>query len=123
MGAGIGFIGGSLGLREFVGRGDVVMDGVLDKPREFRTPARILIPKLVRSRDGWKAKAQDRKRRLRKSQVRIRDVEASRQGWRQRAEAAERKVAELEQAAAAQRAELAAVHSEATQLREALKKK
>lgn len=99
------------------------MDGRMTEAREFRTPVRILIPKLVRSRDGWKAKAQERKRRLWKSQVRIRDLETSRQGWRERAEAAERNVAELECAAAVHGAELAAVQSEAAELREALKKR
>ncbi len=32
-------------------------------PPVFRTPPRILIPKSVRSRDAWKAKATSRKAR------------------------------------------------------------
>jgi len=45
----------------------------------FQTPPRILIPKLVASRDGWKSKAGARKKALKAAQIRIRDLEASRQ--------------------------------------------
>ncbi len=52
----------------------------------FQTPARILIPKLVRSRDGWKAKATQRKRQGKALRIRVRDLTASRLRHRQRAE-------------------------------------
>lgn len=99
------------------------MDGAtLDRPT-FQTPARILIPKLVASRDGWKGKAGDRKRRLKAARIRIRDLEASRQRWHDRADAAERKADEVcQQLEQAQQA-LAAVQVEADRLRDALKKK
>ncbi len=99
------------------------MDGAtLDRPT-FQTPARILIPKLVASRDGWKCKAGDRKRRLKAARIRIRDLEASRQRWHDRADAAERKVEELcEQLEQAQQA-LAATQAAADQLRVDLEKK
>ena len=63
----------------------------------FQTPPRILIPKLVAGREGWKAKAGDRKKRLKAAGIRIRDLEASRQGWRERASAAAVEVRELRQ--------------------------
>ena len=52
----------------------------------FQTPPRILIPKLVRSRDGWKAKATRRKAQLKALQVRARDLTASRRRHRERAD-------------------------------------
>jgi hypothetical protein len=86
----------------------------------FRTPTRILIPKLVKSRDGWKAKANERKKRLKAARIRNRDLEASRKVWRQRAEAAEERVAAVE---ASLPQELAALRAENERLREELKKK
>lgn len=50
----------------------------------FQTPARILIPKLVRSRDGWKAKATQRKQQRKALRIRVRDLTASRLRHRQR---------------------------------------
>src|SRR5213594_1608135 len=98
------------------------MDGAtLDRPT-FQTPARILIPKLVASRDGWKRKAGERKRRFKAARIRIRDLEASRQRWHDRADAAERKADELcHQLQQAQQA-LAASQAEVDRLRDDLKK-
>ena len=45
----------------------------------FKTPARILIPKLVRSRDAWKTKANARKDQRKALEIRVRDLEASRE--------------------------------------------
>jgi chromosome segregation ATPase len=53
---------------------------------DFQTPARILIPKLVRSRDAWKAKATQRKKDRKALQIRVRDLIASRDRHRQRAQ-------------------------------------
>jgi hypothetical protein len=96
------------------------MDGATLNPVAFRTPPRILIPKLVASRDGWKRKAGERKRRLKAARIRIRDLEASRDHWRERVIAAEHRAGEqrrqLEQ-------ELAAARAEADMLRDELKKK
>jgi hypothetical protein len=97
------------------------MDGATSTAPTFRTPTRILIPKLVKGRDGWKAKAQERKKRLKAACIRIRDLEASRKFWQQRAKAAEEQVAELQ--GASSHAELAAAHAENERLREELKKK
>jgi hypothetical protein len=99
------------------------MDGAtLDCPT-FQTPARILIPKLVASRAGWKGKAGERKRRLKAARIRVRDLEASRQRWHDRADVAELKADELcQQLAQAQQA-LAAAQAETERLRADLEKK
>jgi hypothetical protein len=62
----------------------------------FRSPPRILIPKLCRSRDAWKAKAQLRGSQLKTLQVRVHDVCLSRDSWRQRAEAAQQQAHQLQ---------------------------
>jgi|HubBroStandDraft_5_1064220.scaffolds.fasta_scaffold1572488_1 hypothetical protein len=99
------------------------MDGAtLDCPT-FQTPARILIPKLVASRAGWKGKAGERKRRLKAAQIRIRDLEASRHCWHDRADAAERKADEIGQQLAQTQQALVAAQAEAERLRDDLKKK
>ena len=99
------------------------MDGAtLDRPT-FQTPARILIPKLVLSRDGWKVKAGERKRRLKATQIRLRDLEASRQRWHDRADEAERAAGEMRQQLDQAQQTLAAARVEADQLRDELKKR
>ena len=65
------------------------MDGnaTMSEIREtFRTPVRILLPKLLKSRNGWKAKSDRRKAELKAAKVKIRDCSASRDMWRQRTE-------------------------------------
>ena len=52
----------------------------------FQTPPRILIPKLVRSRDAWKLKATQRKAQRKALQIRVRDLIASRARHRVRAD-------------------------------------
>ncbi len=69
----------------------------------FRTPPRILIPKLVRSRDAWKAKATNRKAQRKALEIRVRDLEASRDLHRRRAEQLQERVARLEVELAAAR--------------------
>lgn len=53
---------------------------------DFHTPPRILIPKLLRSRDAWKTKATLRKQQRKSLLIRVRDLAASRLRHRQRAE-------------------------------------
>jgi hypothetical protein len=99
------------------------MDGAtLDRPT-FQTPARILIPKLVASREGWKCKAAERKRRLKAAQIRIRDLEASRGRWHERARATERDACELRQQLEMAHQTVAAANAEADRLRDDLEKK
>jgi predicted nucleic acid-binding Zn-ribbon protein len=63
----------------------------------FRSPPRILIPTLCRSRDAWKAKAQLRNAQLKTLKVRVADVNHSRDDWRQRAEEAQLQISQLQQ--------------------------
>lgn len=99
------------------------MDGArLDRPT-FQTPARILIPKLAASRDGWKGKAGERKRRLKAQRIRIRDLEASRERWRERACVAEGETGELRRRLEQAQQAVAAGNADADRLRDALKKK
>ena len=72
-------------------------------PTAFLTPPRILIPKLVESRDAWKAKATERKA----LQIRVRDLEASRDQHRQRAGELQQRNDELQQRITQLEAELA----------------
>ena len=88
----------------------------------FQTPPRILIPKLVASREGWKRKAGERKRRLKSAKIRVRDLEASRAGWRERSIAAEEQVREVNRQLVETQQALAAAQAEAEQARNELKK-
>jgi hypothetical protein len=99
------------------------MDGTTSRVPTFRTPTRILIPKLVKSRDGWKAKANERKKRLKAARIRTRDLEASRKLWQQRANATEEQVAQLQRQFEPSQQELVALRAENERLREELKKK
>ena len=61
----------------------------------FHTPPRILIPKLVRSRDAWKAKATQRKQQRKALLIRVRDLTASRLRHRRRADGLAQQVEQL----------------------------
>ena len=98
------------------------MDAIQQSTREFQTPPRILIPKLVKSRDGWKLKANQRKRKLKSAKVRVRDLEASRDAWRTRAQAAELQVRQTQAQSAKSEQALIAAQAEVEQLRDDLKK-
>jgi hypothetical protein len=103
-------------------------DQDMDRPAEtttasdFRTPPRILIPKLVSSRDKWKAKATARKRQYRKEKIHSRDLALSRQRWKDRAVAAEQKLLELQQQLQRTEAALAQARSQLAQLQDDSKK-
>ena len=62
----------------------------------FQTPPRILIPKLLRSRDAWKIKATQRKAERKALQIRVRDLIASRARHRDRADALQLQLDELQ---------------------------
>lgn len=100
----------------------------MDRPLEttpasdFRTPPRILIPKLVRSRDQWKAKATARKRLYRKEKIHSRDLALSRQRWKDRAVAAEQQLQQLQGQLQSTQAELAQARSANAQLQDDAKK-
>lgn len=99
------------------------MEGATSTIAEFRTPPRILIPKLVSSRDGWKAKANERKKRLKAARIRIRDLVGSRASWKGKADADAHRSVELERQNEQMRQELATAHNEIERLRDELKKK
>jgi hypothetical protein len=82
----------------------------------FLTPPRILIPKLVSSRDKWKTKATTRKRLLHKERIRTRDLALSRQCWKERALAAEQGRDELQLQLQRTQADLARAQSQLAQL-------
>lgn len=64
--------------------------------RCYKSPLRKLAGFFRRSRDHWKAKYQELKRRMKKEQNQVRAVERSRAAWRDKALAAARRVSELE---------------------------
>jgi hypothetical protein len=74
----------------------------------FQTPPRLLIPKLVRSRDAWKAKATARKAQRKALEIRARDLEASRDRHRQHAERHRQRAEHLQERVAQLEAQLAA---------------
>jgi hypothetical protein len=101
------------------------MDDTAEKTaaaNDFRTPPRILIPKLVRSRDQWKAKAAERKRQYRKQIIRSRDLALSRQRWKSRALDAEQKLQDLQQQLLRAQADLALAVSQLAQTQDDSKK-
>ena len=63
--------------------------------KQFRTPLRILLPKILKSRDDWKAKSDARKAHLKAAKITIRDLKTSREYWRRRAAEAEAMTVEL----------------------------
>jgi septal ring factor EnvC (AmiA/AmiB activator) len=89
---------------------------------DFRTPPRILIPKLARSRDQWKAKATARKNQYRKEKIHSRDLESSRARWKERALDAEQKLHELQEQLKGAGAELKEARSQIAPLEDDSKK-
>ena len=85
----------------------------------FRTPLRILVPKILKSRDAWKAKSDRRKAQLKSAQIKIRDLTLSRTRWKQAAESAQEQVHPLQEQLQQSRTELAQLRLE---LEEAKKK-
>ena len=90
--------------------------------KAFRTPIRILLPKLLKSRDGWKAKSDRRKAKLKSSQIKIRDLAASRARWRQRTEQFEKENQRLHERLAQAERDLEQKRVALTQLEDAQKK-
>ena len=64
--------------------------------RCYKGPRRKLLAFFEKSRDRWKAKHRELKKRLKKEQNQVRAVEKSRAAWRDKAEVADRRVRELE---------------------------
>jgi predicted nucleic acid-binding Zn-ribbon protein len=98
------------------------MDGATGSSQTFLTPPRILVPKLVDSRDAWKGKATERKKKLKAAHIRIRDLEISREGWKQKTSDAENRIAELKRRLARAQQDLASSRDENEQLGDEVKK-
>lgn len=62
---------------------------------EFKSPTVKLVRFFHKSRDAWKTKCQEAKRRNKLLANQARAVEKSREYWRQKAESAERELREL----------------------------
>jgi len=88
----------------------------------FRTPTRILLPKLLVSRDGWKGKAAERKRKLKAAEIKNRDLEASRQLWKERAAESQRECAQLREQLRLSQQQLDEAQAEVARLRDDEKK-
>lgn len=88
----------------------------------FRTPVRILLPKLLKSRDGWKAKSHQRKAQLKSAKVKIRDLLASRDMWRQRTEQLQEENRQLQERLERDGRELEQARAALTRLEDAQKK-
>ena len=85
------------------------MDGTVTMKRireEFRTPMAILVPKLLKGRDDWKAKSHARKAQIKKLKITIRDVTVSRDRWRMDFEQSKAGKAQLQQQLDAKQREL-----------------
>lgn len=101
------------------------MDGsatMSDIRQTFRTPVRILLPKLLKGRDAWKAKSHERKAQLKSAKIKIRDVSASRDKWRERTEQLQEQNEQLQQRLERAERELDATQATLAQLADAQKK-
>ena len=88
----------------------------------FSTPVRILLPKLFKSRDDWKAKSHERKAQLKSAKIKIRDVSASRDKWRERTEQLQEQNEQLQQRLERAERERDATQAALAQLADAPKK-
>lgn len=89
--------------------------------KTFRTPIRILLPKLLKSRDDWKAKSDARKVKLKSAQIKLRDTSASRDKWRERSVERAAEVSQLREETDRLRSALAAAEAVVKQFEDAKK--
>ena len=99
------------------------MDSPTKTIDSFSTPLRILAPKLLRSRDGWKRKAFERKRRLKAAQVKIHDLLISRQLWNERNKQSQSACEQLREQLRVTQRQLEDSQAECLRLRDEAKKK
>jgi len=90
--------------------------------QNFRTPVRILLPKLLKSRNDWKAKSDRRKAQLKAAKIKIRDCSASRDMWRQRTEQLQEENRQLQERLQRNERDLEQTRAALTQLENAQKK-
>lgn len=89
----------------------------------YRSPQRCLLVSFRKSRQRWKAKAQERNRALKVLKVRVSDLECSRQNHAEQARQARTALAQAEQKIAELQAELAQTRAETAEMAAALEKK
>ena len=90
--------------------------------QSFRTPVRILLPKILKSRDDGKAKSHERKAQLKSAKINIRDLSASRDRWRERTARMEEEHRLMQERLALAEGELDRSRATVAQLEEAKKK-
>jgi len=88
----------------------------------FHTPIRILLPKLLKSRNDWKAKSHERKAQLKSAKIKIRDLSASRDKWRERTEQLQEQNEQLQERLERVERERDAARAALTQFEDAQKK-
>jgi chromosome segregation ATPase len=88
----------------------------------FSTPIRILLPKLLKSREDWKAKSHERKAQLKSAKIKIRDLSASRDKWRERTEQLQEQNEQLQERLERAERERDAARAALTQFEDAQKK-
>ena len=69
--------------------------GLTANVKSYKSPEYKLLPFFHRSRDGWKAKAEDRNLRIKRLKNRVAALEESRRKWKEKARANESRIAEL----------------------------
>lgn len=69
--------------------------GLTTNAKTYKSPEYKLLPFFQRSRDGWKAKAENRNLRIKRLKNRVAAMEESRRKWREKARAYESHIATL----------------------------
>jgi chromosome segregation ATPase len=69
--------------------------GLAANAKTYKSPDYKLLPFFHRSRDGWKAKAQDGKVRIKRLKNRVAALEESRRKWKEKARACEARIVAL----------------------------
>ena len=70
--------------------------GLTANAKTYKSPDYKLLPFFNRSRDGWKAKAEDRNLRIKRLKNRVAALEESRGKWKEKVRACQSRIAELE---------------------------
>jgi predicted nuclease with TOPRIM domain len=69
--------------------------GLTANAKMYKSPDYKLLPFFNRSRDGWKAKAEDRNLRIKRLKNRVAALEESRRKWKEKARTCESRIAAL----------------------------
>ena len=77
--------------------------GLTANAKTYKSPDYKLLPFFHRSRDGWKAKAEDRNLRIKRLKNRVVALEESRRKWKEKARAYESRIAAMREEIADQK--------------------